>query len=103
MLRRLPGFIASLIIAGLILAAPAVRAQQAPAPAAPATPSLANAPDQQLTADGVTLRYRDFGSGTPVVLIHGYGAALESMAGIARTLPDGYRQVALDVRGFGRS
>ena len=36
----------------------------------------------------------------PVVLIHPYTATLESMAGIA---PDGYRQVAFDVRGFGRS
>jgi pimeloyl-ACP methyl ester carboxylesterase len=75
--------------------------QQAATPAAP--PTLASAPDQQFTADDVTQRYRDLGSGTPVVLIHGYTAALESMAGVARTLPDGYRQIALDVRGFGRS
>lgn len=75
--------------------------QQAATPAAP--PTLASAPDQQFSADGVTLRYRDLGSGTPVVLIHGYTAALESMGGVARTLPDGYRQIALDVRGFGRS
>ncbi len=75
----------------------------AQAPAAPAAPSLLTTPDQQFTADGVTLRYRDLGSGTPMVLIHGYAATLESMNGIARTLPEGYRQVAFDVRGFGRS
>jgi pimeloyl-ACP methyl ester carboxylesterase len=50
----------------------------------------------------VTLRYRDVGTGDPIVLIHGYGAALESMAGIARALPE-YRLVAPDLRGFGRS
>jgi pimeloyl-ACP methyl ester carboxylesterase len=76
----------------------------AQAPAAPvAAPTLANAPDQQFTADGVTLRYRELGTGTPIVFIHGYSAALESMAGIARALPDTHRKVALDVRGFGRS
>ena len=100
--RRIFGALACFIVLGLTLSTPAVRAQQASA-SVPAGAPLANAPDQQFTADGVTLRYRDLGSGTPVVLIHGYTAALESMADIARALPDGYRQVALDVRGFGRS
>ena len=70
---------------------------------APAPAALATAPDQQFTADGVTLRYRETGTGDAVVLIHGYSAALESMLGIAKALPQTYRMVALDVRGFGRS
>lgn len=67
-----------------------------------APPALLTAADQQFTAGDVTLRYRDAGSGDPVILIHGYGVTLESMAGIAKALPE-YRLVAFDVRGFGRS
>lgn len=71
--------------------------------ATPATrPALLTAADQELTAGDVTLRYRDAGTGDPVVLIHGYSAALESMAAIGAALPQ-HRTVALDVRGFGRS
>ena len=70
---------------------------------ATATASLATAADQQLTADGVSLRYRDVGTGDPIIFIHGYTATLESMLGVANALPADYRKVALDIRGFGRS
>ncbi len=93
-----------------LLSASAVLAAARPPQAAPAQVAsapipavLATAPDQQFTADGVTLRYREAGSGDAVVLIHGYSAALESMLGVAKALPQTYRMVALDVRGFGRS
>lgn len=79
------------------------RAATAQVATAPPTAALATAPDQQFTADGVTLRYREAGSGDAVVLIHGYSAALESMLGVAKALPQTHRMVALDVRGFGRS
>ena len=100
--RRWFGFVAVAFLFSVSLQA-GPQAPAAQAPATPATPTLANAPDQQFTADGVTLRYRELGTGTPVVFIHGYTAALESMAGIARALPDTHRKVALDIRGFGRS
>jgi pimeloyl-ACP methyl ester carboxylesterase len=45
--------------------------QQGGAQTAAAAPLL-SAANQQLTADGVTLRYRDAGSGDALVLIHGY-------------------------------
>ena len=64
---------------------------------------LAAAPDQVLTDEGVTLRYREFGTGDPVVLIHGYSTALESMTPLAEVLAPSHRVVAFDVRGFGRS
>ena len=67
-----------------------------------APPALLTAADQQFTAGDVTLRYRDAGTGDPVVLIHGYSGTLETMAGIAKALPQ-HRLIALDVRGFGRS
>jgi len=56
-----------------------------------------------LTAGGVTLRYRELGTGDSVLLIHGYGAALESQTGLADVLASTNRVVALDVRGFGQS
>jgi pimeloyl-ACP methyl ester carboxylesterase len=94
---------ASLLASSLLLCGTPLAAQ-APAPAAvPAAVTLATVPDQQFTAGDVTLRYRDAGSGVPVVFIHGYSASLESMIGVSRALPDTYRKIAVDVRGFGRS
>jgi pimeloyl-ACP methyl ester carboxylesterase len=71
--------------------------------AQPAAGAFATAADQMFSADEVTLRFREVGTGDPVLLIHGYTAALESQAGIANTLANTNRVVALDVRGFGRS
>ena len=99
-LRLLTILTASLLLVGTPLLKASVP-QQGTSQAAAASPLLAAA-DQELTADGVTLRYRDVGSGDAIVLIHGYSAALESMAGIAGALQQ-YRTIALDVRGFGRS
>lgn len=101
--------ITAALVACLLSASVALTAGRPPqaAPAqvatAPAPAALVTAPDQQFTADGVTLRFRETGSGDAVVLIHGYSAALESMMGIAKTLPQTHRMVALDMRGFGRS
>lgn len=77
-------------------------AQPATATQSPAAP-IATAPDQTLTHDGVTIRYRDVGSGTAVLLIHGYSASLESLMAFGGPLTSSSRVVALDVRGFGRS
>jgi pimeloyl-ACP methyl ester carboxylesterase len=76
---------------------------QAPAGQAPASGTFAAAADQRLTADGVTLRYRELGSGDPVVLIHGYTQSLESLTLLADSLAPSHRVVAFDVRGFGQS
>jgi pimeloyl-ACP methyl ester carboxylesterase len=78
-------------------------AAQARAAQAPAGSVFAAAPDQRLSADGVTLRYRELGTGEPVVLIHGYAASLESLTGLANVLASTHRVVAFDVRGFGQS
>ncbi len=91
----------SLLVGGTLLHA--ARPYHQATVAAPAAATLATAADQEFTADGVTLRYRDVGSGEPIVFIHGYTAALESMIGVANALPPDYRKVALDARGFGRS
>lgn len=91
----------SLIACSLLITASLLAAQQAAT--TPPAATLVNAADEQFSADGITIRYRDVGAGDPVLFIHGYTASLESMAGVANALPGEYRKVALDVRGFGRS
>ncbi len=55
------------------------------------------------TSDGVTLRYREAGSGPTVLMLHGWsqGAALfkHQLSGLS----DRYRTIALDMRGHGQS
>ena len=54
--------------------------------------------------DGTQLYYYDWGSGTPVVLIHGWPLTSASWEYQARVLAEnGYRVIAYDRRGFGRS
>ena len=56
------------------------------------------------TADGGTLHVEECGAGSPVVLLHGYGADLRVFAPLAaRLAAAGRRVVAIDHRGFGRS
>lgn len=92
---------APLVVCSLLVLAATPRAQQAAV--ATATATLTSSPDQQFTSDGVTVRYRDVGTGDPIIFIHGYTSSLESMLGIANALPPDYRKVALDIRGFGKS
>jgi pimeloyl-ACP methyl ester carboxylesterase len=53
--------------------------------------------------DGVTLHYRDVGSGSPVVLVHGFGASLESWRAVQDALARTHRVIAVDLKGFGWS
>lgn len=56
------------------------------------------------TKDKTALYYYDWGTGTPVVLIHGWPLSSASWEANARVLADnGYRVIAYDRRGFGRS
>ena len=56
------------------------------------------------TPDGVSLFYKDWGSGEPVVFIHGWPLNADmweyQMTPLAR---EGLRCIAYDRRGFGRS
>jgi non-heme chloroperoxidase len=52
----------------------------------------------------IEIHYEDHGSGTPIVLVHGYpldGNSWERQE--AALLPAGYRAISYDRRGFGRS
>lgn len=55
-------------------------------------------------SDDTKLFYKSWGSGTPVVLIHGWPLNADSWDDVALGLADaGYRAIAYDRRGFGRS
>ena len=59
------------------------------------------------TTDGIKIHYFELGgSGTPVILIHGYTANAEGKwikPNIAQTLAARHRVIAIDARGHGRS
>jgi pimeloyl-ACP methyl ester carboxylesterase len=56
------------------------------------------------TGDGVDLYVKDWGSGPPVVLIHGWPLNADSWEDQALALAEsGHRVIAYDRRGFGRS
>ncbi|MES2192082.1 MAG: alpha/beta hydrolase [Pseudomonadota bacterium] len=54
--------------------------------------------------DGTKLYFKDWGSGRPVILIHGWPLSSDSWDDQALALANaGYRTIAYDRRGFGRS
>ena len=54
--------------------------------------------------DGARIHYRELGSGDQtVVLVHGFGASLESWRGVHQALARRFRVIALDLPGFGLS
>jgi pimeloyl-ACP methyl ester carboxylesterase len=54
--------------------------------------------------DGTKLFYKDWGTGKPVVLVHGWPLSGDTFDETALTLADkGYRAIVPDRRGFGRS
>ena len=56
------------------------------------------------TRDGTNLYVKSWGTGTPVVLIHGWPLSGDSWDPISNALADaGYNAIAYDRRGFGRS
>jgi uncharacterized protein (TIGR04551 family) len=51
--------------------------------------------------DGVHVRYREAGAGPAVVMIHGYGASLDSWAPVIPAVAPNHRVIAVDLKGFG--
>ncbi len=87
-MRALATLVAALVLAGC----PSFHATRLPG-----TPPDATFVD----VDGVSVHYREQGQGPAVVLIHGYGASLESWAGVAPVLAADHRVIAVDLKGFG--
>lgn len=60
--------------------------------------------NQVTAADGTRLYVKDWGSGRPVILIHGWPLSADSWDDQAMAIADaGHRAIAYDRRGFGRS
>jgi pimeloyl-ACP methyl ester carboxylesterase len=56
-----------------------------------------------VSVGGQLTRLIDRGAGDPVVVLHGWGGRVESMAPILRCLEGRFRTVALDLPGFGEA
>ncbi len=52
---------------------------------------------------GLNIEYSDCGEGTPVLLLHGWGASFDTYRGVINTLKDRCRVVAVNFPGCGRS
>jgi 3-oxoadipate enol-lactonase len=61
------------------------------------------AADRYHVFNGVLLRYRDQGSGPPVILLHGWTLALEMWNPQVEALRNRFRVISIDRRGFGLS
>ncbi|MGI5850302.1 MAG: alpha/beta fold hydrolase [Christensenellales bacterium] len=53
--------------------------------------------------NNITVNYEQQGKGTDVLLLHGWGASIQTMRPIMDALKDGYRVTAVDFPGFGGS
>ena len=53
--------------------------------------------------DGVRVHYQEKGTGTPLVLIHGYTSSTYSWKDVFEPLSQQFRVIAVDVKGFGFS
>lgn len=52
---------------------------------------------------GTNIKYIEKGEGNPVVILHGWGANIESIIPIINTIPEGYKVYAYDSPGHGDS
>jgi pimeloyl-ACP methyl ester carboxylesterase len=59
--------------------------------------------DRYFTCDGARLRFRDGGSGPPVLMVHGWTLDLEMWEPQVAGLRDSFRIIRFDRRGFGLS
>ena len=57
----------------------------------------------QLSVSGRAVRVLRWGSGLPVLCLHGNPDNADSWSGLAQAMPDGYQLIAPDLPGFGRS
>lgn len=54
-----------------------------------------------MSIEGFRIHYKDEGSGTPLVLLHGIGSSLHTWDGWTNELKDQFRIIRLDLPGFG--
>jgi pimeloyl-ACP methyl ester carboxylesterase len=90
------------IVVGLVLAALIGWQWQEDLPLGQLQARYGGGASRYVDIDGLSVHYRDEGSGPPIVLIHGSGASLHTWEGWAASLTQGgYRVIRLDLPGFG--
>lgn len=57
----------------------------------------------QTIVNGISTHIVDSGSGSAVVLLHGWGSSSQDFSGIQQSLAKSYRTIAIDLPGFGGS
>ena len=57
----------------------------------------------EINIDGIKIHYEQHGSGEDVLVLHGWGASIQTMRSVIDALKDSYRVTALDFPGFGGS
>lgn len=57
----------------------------------------------EVTLRGIKLHYLDLGAGEPILMLHGWGSNSEVHRAMLEQLSRGYRVLALDLPGFGKS
>lgn len=88
----------------LVLAAPSsVAAESAAAPATTARYGENPSAGHTFTHDGVKLYYEVYGAGEPLLMIHGNGASIGSLAAQIADFSERYQVIAMDSRDHGRS
>ncbi len=101
-------FRSALLVIVLLQAAAYARTEEKPevsaATAVSAVPYGANAQASgTFTHDGVSLYYETYGTGTPLLLVHGNGASIGSLAAQIEFFKKRYKVIAMDSRDHGRS
>ena len=78
-----------------------------PYPSEQAVTALAEKEDRFVSVDGLTLRYREWGSKqadrASLLLIHGFGNSLQSFRSLAPLLAQTHHVIAIDMIGYGLS
>jgi len=67
------------------------------------TPDLHTSPYNYVGVDGLQLRYRTYGTGRPLLLLHGWGGSIESMTTVFAEFMKDRAVYALDLPGHGKS
>ena len=59
--------------------------------------------DQYYMHEGIRIRYRDMGSGRPIIFLHGFGTSLDTWRFVSGEFREEYRLLLLDLKGHGLS
>jgi pimeloyl-ACP methyl ester carboxylesterase len=93
-----------LLGAALLLGAVALLLSSALVPDIPVAellPAYANGASKFVDVEGMSVHYRDEGTGPPLVLLHGTGASLHTWNAWTEALASHHRVIRMDLPGFG--